>query len=107
MTTFDQREKGEERKFVHDEEAHFRARARRDRLVGAWAAEKLGLKGVEAEAYAKGLVVTDLEQHGDADVIAKLQADFAAKKVDVSGPQIERILHEKMIEAEKQVKAGA
>jgi len=107
MTTFDQREKGEERKFANDEEAHFKARARRDRLVGAWAAEKLGLKGTEAEAYAKGLVVTDLEQHGDGDVIGKLAMDFAAKKVDVSGGEIERVLHEKMIEAEKQLKAGA
>ncbi len=107
MTTFDEREKGEERKFVHDEEAHFKARAKRDRLVGAWAAEKLGLRGADAEAYSKSLVVTDLEQHGDADVIAKLKVDFAAKKVGVSGAEIERVLHEKMIEAEKQLKAGA
>jgi len=106
MTTFDQREQGEERKFAHDAETEFKARARRDRLVGAWAAQKLGLSAADAEAYAASLVVTDLQEHGDADVIRKLKADFAAKKVDVSDHQIERVLAEKMAEARAQIKNG-
>ena len=106
MTTFDQREQGEERKFAHDEETEFKARARRDRMVGAWAAEKLGLTGSAADAYAAALVTIDLEEHGDADVIRKLKTDFAAKKVDVSDHQIERTLAEKMAEARQQIKTG-
>ena len=104
MTTFDKREMGEEGKFALDAEMEFRARAKRDRLVGAWAAEKLGLSGAESEAYAASLVVTDLEEHGDADVIRKLKADFAAKKIDVSDHQIERTLAEKMAQAKEQLK---
>lgn len=106
MTTFDKREQGEERKFALDAEQEFRARARRNRLVGAWAAQKLGISGAEAEAYAASIVTTDLEEHGDGDVIRKLKADFAAKKVEVSDHQIERTLAEKMAEAAQHIKAG-
>jgi hypothetical protein len=105
MTTFDKREAAEEGKFAHDEELQFKARARRNKLVGQWAAEKLGLSGAAAEFYAAELVKADLEEHGDADVIRKLKRDFAAKNVQVSEHQIERTLSEKMSEAIKDIKA--
>jgi len=105
MTTFDKREAAEEGKFAHDAELEFKARAKRDRLVGQWAAAKLGLSGAAADAYAATLVTTDLEKHGDGDVIGKLKADFAAKNVQVSDHQIERALAENMAEALKDLKA--
>ncbi|MDE2384751.1 MAG: DUF1476 domain-containing protein [Alphaproteobacteria bacterium] len=104
MTTFDKREAAEENKFALDAELQFKARARRDRLVGAWAAEKLGLSGQAAADYAASIVTTDLQEHGDGDVIRKLKADFAAKNVAVSDHQIERTLAEKMAEAAKDLK---
>jgi hypothetical protein len=105
MTTFDKREAAEENKFAHDAELEFKARARRNRLVGAWAAEKLGLSGQAATDYAASIVTTDLQEHGDGDVIRKLKADFSAKSVVVSDHQIERTLAEKMEEALKEIKA--
>ncbi len=104
MTTFDQREQSEERKFAFDEEAEFKARARRDKLVGLWAAGKLGLDGPDAQAYAQSLVATDLEKHGEIDVVAKLKADFAAKKIALSDHQIERTMAEMLAEAKRQLK---
>jgi len=106
MTTFDEREKGEERKFAMDEENLFKARARRDRLVAQWAGDKLGLKGAEIETYAKGLLGTDIEKHGDTAVIAKLKLDLAAKSISISDQQIELVLREKMIQAQEEIKQG-
>ena len=106
MTTFDNREKAAEAYFAAHESAEFEARARRDRLVGHWAAGLLGLSGDEAKAYAKSLVSTDLEKHGDSDVIDKLKTDFAAKGVSVSPEVIARTLAEKMQDARNQLKAG-
>jgi hypothetical protein len=74
--------------------------------VGAWASGKLGLSLADTEAYGKALVLVDLEHFGDADIIAKLKADFTAKQIPVSEQQIIQVLHEKMIEAEKLVKEG-
>ena len=71
MTTFDKREEGFEKKFAHDEELRFKANARRNKLLGLWAAEKLGLSGAEADAYAKEVVVADFEEAGDDDVFRK------------------------------------
>ncbi len=106
MTTFDNREKAAEGKFALDAEMEFKARARRDRMVGAWAAAKMGLNAAETEAYGKSLVVADMELPGDGDVIAKLKADFAAKKIAVTDQQIDAILQEKFAEAVKQLKDG-
>ncbi len=106
MTTFDNREKAAEAGFAAHESAEFEARARRDRFVGHWAAGLLGLTGDEAKAYAKSLVSTDLEKHGDRDVTEKLKKDFAAKGVEVSSATIEQMLAEKMQEARNQLKAG-
>ncbi|WP_029031502.1 DUF1476 domain-containing protein [Salinarimonas rosea] len=78
MTTFDDRESAFENKFAHDEELRFKAIARRDRLVGLWAAEKLGKTGADADAYARDVVSADLKKPGDADVFEKLRADLPA-----------------------------
>ncbi|GHF26468.1 hypothetical protein GCM10017044_21790 [Kordiimonas sediminis] len=105
MTTFDNREKAFENKFAHDEELMFKARARRNRLVGEWAAKELGKADDEVEAYAKSVVIADLEEEGDDDVIRKLKADFEAAGVEFSDHRIEKLLEEKLHEAIKQVQA--
>jgi len=82
------REKAFETKFAHDEEKRFRATARRNKLLGYWAAEKLGLSGDAAEAYAKEVVVADFVEAGDEDVIRKVLADFQAKGLDLTDRHI-------------------
>ena len=106
MTTFDKREEGFEKKFALDEEAKFKAMARRNKLLGLWAAEKLGLSGAEAEAYAKEVVLADFEEAGDHDVFRKIRKDFDARKVDVSDHQIHREMDELMAKAIEQVQSG-
>ncbi len=100
------REKGFERKFAHDEELQFKAGVRRAKLVGQWAAEKMGLSGAEADAYAKTVVAADLAEVGEEDLFRKIRADLDAKKVDQSDHQIRRVMDEKMAEAITQVRAG-
>ena len=103
MTTFDKREEGFERKFAHDEELKFKATARRNRMLGAWAAEKLGLKGADADAYAREVVVAALEGGG---VFAKLRKDFDAKGVVQSDHQIHRHMDELLAQAIAQLNAA-
>jgi hypothetical protein len=105
MTTFDSRKDGFEKKFAHDEELQFKATARRNKLLGRWAAEKLGLSGDEADQYAKDVVAADFEEAGDDDVVRKVMADFAAKNVDQSEHQVRRTMDELMVEAVAQIKA--
>ena len=88
MTNFEDREKGYERKFAHDQELKFRATARRNKMLGLWAAEQLGLSGEEAQAYAKEVIKADLEIPGDNDVFRKIRRDFDAKGVQKSNHQI-------------------
>jgi hypothetical protein len=107
MTTFEDREKGFERKFAHDEELKFKATARRNRLIGLWAAEKMGLSGDDAQAYAREVIRADLAEPGDEDVFRKLRADFDAKGVDQSDHQIRRVISEMMVEAVRQIEAEA
>ncbi|RMH40835.1 MAG: DUF1476 domain-containing protein [Alphaproteobacteria bacterium] len=77
MTTFDEREQAFEAKYAHDEEMQFKARARRNKLAGLWAAELLGKTGADAEAYALEIVKADLEEAGDVDVVARLMKDLS------------------------------
>jgi hypothetical protein len=107
MTTFDKREEGFERKFALDEEMRFRANARRNRLLGQWAAEKLGLTGAEAEAYAKSVVAADFEEAGDDDVFRKVRKDFDAKGVAQSDHQIRRTMDELLGKAIQQLQTEA
>ena len=90
MTTFDQRKDAYENKFAHDEELRFKATARRNKLLGLWAAEKLGKSGADAEAYAKSVVVADFEEAGDEDVVRKVKNDFALAGVSVTDTEIPR-----------------
>jgi hypothetical protein len=103
MTTFDKREEGFEKQFAHDEELRFKAKARRNKLFGLWAAGKLGLTGAEAEAYAKEVVVAELE--GDGDVFRKVRRDFDLKNVKESDHQIRRTMDELMARALAEIKA--
>jgi hypothetical protein len=102
-TTFDKREEAFENQFAHDEALKFKATARRDRLFGLWAADKLGLTGPAAEAYAKDVIIADIEQH---DVFPKIRKDFDAKAVTMSDEQIRRVMTELMARAIVEVKAG-
>ena len=106
MTTFDKREEGFEKRFAHDEELRFKANARRNKLLGLWAAQKLGLAGADADAYAKEVVVADLEETGDDDVFRKIRKDFDAKGVADSDHQIRRTMVELMEKAIAQIKAA-
>jgi hypothetical protein len=106
VTTFDKREAGFENKFAHDEELRFKATARRNRLLGGWAAEKLGLSDAAALSYAKDLVAADVEVAGDEDVVRKLVADFAAKNVKVSDSDIRAAMNELMHTAIAQIQAS-
>jgi hypothetical protein len=106
MSTFDKREEGFERKFAHEEEVRFKARARRNKLLGLWAAQKLGLDGDAAEAYAKEIVITDFEGPGDDDMFVRIRRDFDAKGVAQSDHQIRRTMDELMAKAVEDVKAG-
>lgn len=106
MTTFDKRQEGFENKFAHDEELRFKATARRNKLLGLWAAEKMGLSGADAEAYAKDVVKADFEEAGDEDVFRKIRKDFEAKSVGQSEHQIRRTMDELMQTAVAQIQAG-
>src|SRR5262245_17273883 len=107
MTTFDKRKEGFEKQFAHDEELKFKAMARRNKLLGLWAAEKLGLTGAAADAYSKEVVMADFEEAGDHDVFRKLRKDFDAKGVAPSDHQIRRPMDELLAQAVAQIKAGA
>ena len=106
MTTFDKREEGFERKFAHDEELRFKATARRNKLIGLWAAEKLGLAGAAAESYAKDVVAADFEHPGSEDVLGKLRKDFDAKGVVTSDAEIRQVMNEMLAQAAAQIRAG-
>jgi hypothetical protein len=104
MTTFDKREEGFEKKFALDEEQKFKAEARRNKLLGLWAAEKLGLSGDAATAYSKEVVAADFEEGG---VPAKVMKDFTAKAVAIAAPEVRAKMDELMAAAVAQVKAGS
>lgn len=106
MTTFDKREEGFEQQFAHDEELKFKATARRNKLLGLWAAKKLGLSDAEADSYALSVVMADLEAAGDHDVARKIRKDFDAKGVAQSDHQIARTMNELMAKAVADIKAG-
>jgi hypothetical protein len=106
MTTFDKREEGFEKQFARDEELKFKAGARRNKLLGLWAAEKLGLAGAPAEAYAKEMIMADFEETGDHDVFRKIRRDFDAKGIMQSDHQIRRTMDELMAKAIAEIKTS-
>jgi hypothetical protein len=105
-TTFDKREEGFEKQFAHDEELKFKATARRNKMLGLWAAERLGLNSTEAENYARSVVLEEFEQGGDSAVIAKIRKDLQAKGIVQSEHQISRTMSELMARAVADIKAG-
>ena len=106
MTTFDKREEGFEKKFAHDEELRFKASARRNKLLGLWAAEKLGISGDAANAYAKDVVMADFEEAGDDDVFKKVRKDLDAKGVALSDQDLRHTMLNLMEKAIAEVKAS-
>lgn len=103
MSTFDKREEGFENKFAHDEQLRFKATARRNKMLGLWAAGLLGLEGDKAEDYAKEVVRSDFDEPGEEDVFRKIRADFDAADVDQSDHQIRRSMDELMAQAVGQI----
>ena len=104
MSTFDKREEGFEKKFAHDEELRFKALARRNKLLGIWAAEKLGKTGAATEAYVAEVIAADLEEAGDEDLFRKLRRDFDAAGVAQSDHQIRRTMDELFAQVMAEVK---
>ena len=107
MTNFEERQKGFERKFALDEELKFKATARRNRLLGLWAAGQMGIAGDAAQAYAREVVKADLAEPGEEDLFRKIRADFDAKGVSQSDHQIRRMMAELMSEAIGQIESEA
>ncbi|MBO9559605.1 MAG: DUF1476 domain-containing protein [Caulobacter sp.] len=104
MTTFDEREQGFERKFALEQEQEFKATARRNRLLGEWAAELMGLATVEE--YARAVVKSDFEQPGDEDVLRKVAGDLKSSGVNVSEGEVRRKMDELLALARGQIAAG-
>ena len=102
MTTFDKREEGFEKQFAHDEELRFKAMARRNKMLGLWAAVVLGKSGADAEAYAKEVVLADFEEAGDNDVLRKVMKDLQPK--GVTEQQIRAQMTELLTQAVEQIK---
>ena len=103
MTDFKDRERAEEAHFAMEEEQLFRIQARRNRLLGQWAAERMGLSAAEAESYAKGVVQADFEEAGDEDVIRKLLGDLVSAGIDTSEAEVRASLEARQVEARRQI----
>lgn len=103
--TFQDREKSFEAKFKLDAEQKFKAEARRNKLLGLWAADKMGIAGADANAYAKEVIDSDMEEPGVDDIVRKVMGDFADKGVDVSEDELRAQIERCMTEAVEQLKA--
>jgi hypothetical protein len=106
MTTFDDREKAFENKFAHDQELEFKAAARRNRLVGIWAAGLMGLENEHVEDYARAVVKSDFEQPGEEDVLRKVYKDLSASGVKITEGAVMGKMQELLAVAREQLKAG-
>ncbi len=103
MTQFNDRKNAFESKFAHDEELNFKANARRNKLLGLWAAELMGVSGAEAEAYAKEVVIADLEEVGEEDVYRKVKGDLDAKGLGISEHRVRKAMADFMEDAKRQI----
>ena len=106
MTSFSDKERAEEGRFARDEEMQFRVAARRNRLLGGWAAEKMGLTAAEADAYGKAVIQADFEEAGDEDVIRKVLGDLTAAGIEIDEAEIRTQLEAKAIEARRSLMGG-
>jgi hypothetical protein len=107
MTGFDEREKGFERKYERDQELAFKIKARRNHLLGLWAAERLGLAGIAAEQYARAITDPAQHLHGDAEIVKKIAADFATRSLALDANRIHLEIERLTAEAKKQLSAGS
>ena len=107
MSMFDDREKGYEGKWKRDEELRFKVTARRNKLLGLWAAQKFGMEGGDADAYAKSVVVADFDRPGDDDVVEKVLADFAKYDLEMTDHGLRKEMARLMDEASRQIEAQA
>jgi len=103
MTDFKDRERGEEAKYAHDQDMQFRIAARRNRLLGEWAAGRMNLSAAETDAYAKAVVQADFEEAGDEDVIRKLLGDLTSAGVETSDAEVRTALEDKTVEAKRKL----
>jgi hypothetical protein len=101
--SFNDREKGYEAKYQHDQETLFRITARRNRLLGLWAAAELGISGADADAYAREVVAADFEEAGDADVVRKVMADFADKGKELTEHRLRKEMEKLSVTARDQI----
>jgi hypothetical protein len=106
-STFEKRERAQEAKFAHDQEMDFRVSARRDKLLGLWAAELMDMKGGDAEAYARQIVLTDVDQPGDDDVFQRVKSDLETAKVEVSDHDLRRKMDSLLRLAREQMETEA
>jgi hypothetical protein len=106
MTTFDERKNAFEKKFAHDQELRFKATARRNKLLGLWAAGQLGKDGRDADAYAKTVVMADFEEAGDEDVLRKVRGDLEAAGRSVGDAELRRQMNDLMARAIEEIQAG-
>lgn len=106
MTTFNDREKGFEGKFALDQEQEFKAMARRNKLLGYWAGEKMGLEGDHREDYARAVVKSDFEQPGDEDVFRKVMQDLTGSGIAVRESEVRSKMDELLAQAREQIRAG-
>jgi hypothetical protein len=106
MTLFNEREDAFEKQFAHDEELRFKATARRNKLLGLWAAERLGKSGEEAEAYARSVVLADFEEAGDADVLRKVRQDLEGAGKPVGEVELKDRVTQLTARAVEEIKAG-
>ncbi|KCZ55449.1 aldolase [Hyphomonas beringensis] len=103
MSTFDDRERAEEARYALDQETQFKVMARRNKLLGVWAADLMGLSGADAEAYAKSVVLSDLEEAGDEDVFRKVRKDFDEAGIDRTDARIREQMAELLPVAREQI----
>ncbi len=103
MTAFDDREKGFEKKFAHDQDLKFKAESRRNKYIGEWAAAKLGITGAAVDDYVKAVRKSDFEKAGDDDVLAKIAKDFADKGVKVADAEVRKQMNEYLAKAVEEI----
>ena len=106
MTTFDDREKGYEKKFAHDADLKFKAESRRNKALAEWAGAKMGLSGAELEDYIKAVRKADLAEKGDDDVFGKVKADLAAKGLNITDAEIRKVMGEALAKAVTDIEGG-
>jgi hypothetical protein len=106
MTTFDDRQKGFEKKFAHDAELKFKAESRRNKMLAEWAGAKLGLSGAEIEDYIKAVRRADLEEKGDDDVLRKVKGDLDAKGLGIAEAEIREVMTEFLAKAVAEVEGS-